>query len=200
MNEDDLTVAIMAGGKSSRMGRNKSFVSLGGKPLVEHVLERVAPLSKHQLLITNAPDSYAYLRLPMVGDIYKDKGPLAGIFTAVFHATTPYTLIVATDMPWLNESLLRYQISLKEEADVIIPRWDKFPEPLHAVYSKAVLPPIEQNLEADRLKVTRFFGQVSVRFVERAEIEQFDPNGRSFANINTPDQLQAAKEQEQSDQ
>ena len=193
---EDVTIAIMAGGKSSRMGTNKSFVEINGKSMIEHVLDTVAPFSNHKIIITNSPDQYQSFDLPMFADIYPEHGPLAGIFTAVMHAPTPYTLIVATDMPWLNPNLLNYQIQLRHKADVIIPRWQKFPEPLHAVYSKAVLPAIKQNLEAKKLKITRFFDEVSVRFVEREEIKQFDKDGRSFANINTPEELGEAQRSE----
>ncbi len=184
-----LTVAIMAGGKSSRMGRDKSFVLFNGRPLIETVLVQVAGLGQETLLITNNPASYAHLGLPTFSDIYADCGPLAGIYTAVAHASHPHTLIVACDMPWLNRDLLRYLISLRETADVIVPRWEKYPEPLHAIYSKACLPAIQARLEARDLKITRFFAQVVVRYVERSEIVQWDENGRCFTNINTPEEL-----------
>ncbi|MFN2276091.1 MAG: molybdenum cofactor guanylyltransferase, partial [Candidatus Promineifilaceae bacterium] len=74
-------------------------------------------------------------------------------------------------------------------ADIVVPRLDKFPEPLHAVYSKACLDPIETKLKAGDLKITRFYGQVNVRFVDREEIARFDPQGRSFTNINSPEDL-----------
>jgi molybdopterin-guanine dinucleotide biosynthesis protein A len=189
MSQKQVSVAIMAGGKSSRMGVDKSFVPFNGRPMIEIVQERVANLGSETLLITNKPDEYAHLGLPMVEDMYPDHGPLGGIFTAVYAAISPHVLIVACDMPWLNRSLLQYMITLRETADVIVPRWEKYPEPLHAIYSKRCLPPIEEKLKAQRLKITGFFGQVAVRFVERAEIERYDENGRSFANINSPDDL-----------
>jgi molybdopterin-guanine dinucleotide biosynthesis protein A len=182
----------MAGGQSSRMGTDKSFVLFNGRPMIEVVIKAVAGLGDETLLITNKPDEYAHLNLPMVGDVYPDHGSLGGIFTAVHAATHPYTLVVACDMPWLNRPLLGYMIGLRETADIVVPRWEKFPEPLHAIYSKTCLDPIEARLKAQQLKITGFFGQVAVRFVERAEIEQFDRNGRSFANINSPEDLKEA--------
>ncbi|RMG99419.1 MAG: molybdenum cofactor guanylyltransferase [Chloroflexi bacterium] len=173
------------------MGRDKSFVPVYGRPMIEHVRERVAGLGDELVLITNRPDAYAHLGLPMFGDVYPECGSLGGIFTAVSVARFSHTLVVACDMPWLNRPLLSYMISLRETADVIVPRWDKYPEPLHAIYSKHCLPAIEAKLKAGQLKITGFFGQVRVRFVEREEIMQFDENGRSFANINSPDDLNA---------
>lgn len=191
----ELTVAIMAGGQSSRMGADKSFVLFDGRPMIEVVLEAVSGLGGETLLITNKPADYAHLNLPMVSDLYPDHGPLGGIYTAVHAATHFHTLVVACDMPWLNRPLLEHMITLCQTADVIVPRWKKYPEPLHAIYSKACLAPIEAKLKAKRLKITGFFGQVAVRFVEREEIELFDRNGRSFANINSPADLQQASNQ-----
>jgi molybdopterin-guanine dinucleotide biosynthesis protein A len=193
--ESKLTVAIMAGGQSSRMGTDKSFVLFEGRPMIENVLDTVSGLGDETLLITNKPDEYEHLNLPMVSDVYPGLGPLGGIFTAVHAASHPHTLIVACDMPWLNRPLLEYMISLRQTADVVVPRWEKFPEPLHAIYSKACLDPIEEKLKARMLKITVFFGQVNVRFVEREEIERFDEDGRSFANINSPQDLKEASNQ-----
>ncbi|MFO7680863.1 MAG: molybdenum cofactor guanylyltransferase [Chloroflexota bacterium] len=188
-----ISVAVQAGGQSSRMGTDKSFVLFEGRPMIEVVLERVRDLGSETFIVTNNPEPYAYLGLPMVADIYPDHGPLGGIFTAVSHAAHPHTLVVACDMPWLKRPLLDYLISLRHTADVVAPLWGTFPEPLHAIYSKACLAPIEANLQAKRLKITRFYGQVAVRYVEREEIMEFDENGRSFANINTPQDLTQAQ-------
>lgn len=177
------------------MGMDKSFVLFAGRPMIEIVLETVTGLGTETLLITNKPDEYAHLNLPMVSDVYPDHGPLGGIYTAVHAATQPHILVVACDMPWLNRSLLEYMITLQETADVVVPRWDKYPEPLHAIYGKTCLAPIGAKLKAKQLKITGFFGQVAVRFVERNEIEQFDRNGRSFANINSPEDLEEASNQ-----
>ena len=188
-NLPPVTIAILAGGQSSRMGQDKSFVPFEGQPMIERVIERVNGLGQEIILITNKPDDYAHLHLPMFSDVYPDHGSLGGIFTAVTHATHPHTLVVACDMPWLNHVLLQHMIALRHTADVVIPRWQKFPEPLHAIYHKNCLLPMEAKLKEKRLKITGFFDQVQVCFVEREEIEQFDGNGRSFANINTPDDL-----------
>ena len=188
-----ITVAIQAGGQSSRMGEDKAFVVYNGRPMIETVLAQVAGLGQETFIVTNNPEPYAYLGVPTVGDIYLDHGPLAGIHTAVSHAAHPHTLVVACDMPWLKRPLLQYQISLRHTADVVVPLWNNFPEPLHAIYSKACLPAIEANLQAKRLKITRFYGQVAIRYVGQEEIEENGGNGRSFANINTPQDLTQAQ-------
>lgn len=192
-----LTVAINAGGKSSRMGTDKSFVPVLGKPMIEHVLDRVRGLGQDEtIVITNRLEDYAHLGLPLFSDVLPDKGSLGGIYSAVAHSQHEYTLVVACDMPFLNPDLLRHMIALIGEPggpyDVIVPRVDEHPQGLHAIYSKGCLSPIRARLEADRLKVIGFYDQVRVRYLDPAEYQRFDPQGRSFLNINTPDELRAA--------
>ncbi len=172
------------------MGRDKSFVPFHGRPMIEVVRDHVAELGDELIVITNEPSAYEYLGLPLHSDIYPDRGPLGGIHSALVHARSPHVLMVACDMPWLNRELLSYLIDLKHTADVIVPRWQKFPEPLHAVYGKRCLDPIEKNLRNNNLKITRFFADVDVRFVDRDEIVRFDSQGRSFTNINSPEDLE----------
>ena len=99
--------------------------------MIEVVREKVEELGDELLLITNNPAPYAYLNLPLYSDLYMDHGPLAGIFTAFSAATYTHVLVVACDMPLLNKPLLHYLVSLKDTADAIVPRWGRFPEPLH---------------------------------------------------------------------
>jgi molybdopterin-guanine dinucleotide biosynthesis protein A len=192
MNSDKdtaVTVAIQAGGKSSRMGRDKSFVPFHGRPMIEVVRDHVSGLGQELIVITNNPEPYAYLGLPTFSDIYPDRGPLGGIHSALVNAASPYVLMVACDMPWLNRDLLKYLIDCRETADIIVPRWEKFPEPLHAVYRKTCLGAVEKRIEADDLKIVRFYSDVTVRYIDQDEIIQFDPDGRSFTNINRPQDL-----------
>ena len=188
--EPGLTVAIQAGGQSTRMGVDKSFVEFEGRTMIEIVKDHVAGLGNETILISNNHDPYAYLELPLYSDLYPGTGPLGGIFTALNFAHFDYVLVVACDMPWLNQELLAYLVSLKYSADVVVPRWDKYPEPLHAIYSKRCMAHIRNRLLANKFKITGFFSDVRVRFVEREDIMRFDPQGRSFKNVNTPEDLQ----------
>jgi molybdopterin-guanine dinucleotide biosynthesis protein A len=195
---EGVSIAVMAGGKSSRMGSNKAFMPFRNRPMIEHVIDRIVGLGHEIFIVANDPDPYSYLGLPVVGDVYKDCGPLGGIHSALHHGKHQYLLVVACDMPWLERGLLDHMISLRDTADVIVPRWGKFPEPLHALYSKSCLGPVENSLEAGILKVIGFYGQVTVRFLDREAIERFDPEGRSFANVNTPGDLTEAESSPQS--
>jgi molybdopterin-guanine dinucleotide biosynthesis protein A len=195
----DLTIAVMAGGKSSRMGTDKAFVPLLGQPMIEHVLARVADLGQdHTILVANRPDDYAYLGLPIFTDVVPDKGALGGICTAIHHSPTAYTLVIACDMPFVNAELLRHMIDLRDETgdpyDVIVPRKDDHPQGVHAVYRKPCLGPIRTRIDADRLKAIGFYEDVRVRYLDPAEWATFDSQGLSFYNVNTLEELQAAQE------
>ncbi len=191
-----LTVAINAGGKSSRMGTDKAFVPVLGKPMIEHVLERVAGLGQREtILVTNKPELYAHLGLPMFADSLPDKGSLGGIYTALLHSKGDCILCVACDMPFLNTGLLRHMIALMTpETDVVVPRVDGYPEGLHALYSQRCTEPIRRKLDADRLKIIGFYDDVRVRYLDEADCQPFDPRGLSFRNINTPGELQDAQQ------
>lgn len=189
-----MTIAIMAGGKSSRMGRDKSFIKLDGKPMIEHILDKVENLGDELLLISNNPAPYQYLGLPVYADVIPDLGPIGGLHTALKRSTKPHVLIVACDMPWLNRRLLWYMISIRDKAEAVVPLWTKHPEPLHAVYSQNCLPAIERRISEGKLKMVSFYDLISVHYVDRSQIAIFDPDGRSFANINTPADLKKASE------
>jgi molybdopterin-guanine dinucleotide biosynthesis protein A len=192
------TVVILAGGKSSRMGTDKSFVPLLGRPMIEHVLERVADLGQSEtILIANRPDDYAHLGLPIFSDVIPDKGSLGGIYSAIHYSRSDSALVLACDMPLVNPPLLRYMIGLRGEEggpyDVIVPRVEDHPQGLHSIYSRLCLEPIRECLDADRLKVIGFYDQMRVRYLDSPEYARFDPQGLSFQNINTPDELRAAQ-------
>lgn len=195
----ELAIAINAGGKSARMGTDKSFVPLNGKPMIEHILAQIALLeSDVTFVITNRPAEYAHLNLPLVEDVMPGKGTLGGIYTALHHSSSAYTLVLGCDMPFVNIDLLRYMVSLRDESggpyDVIVPRHNHHPQGLHAVYRKTCLAPIQAQLAADRLKVIGFYEDVRVRYIDPAEWEAIDPRGLSFFNVNTPEDVQIAQE------
>ncbi len=189
-----LGVAVLAGGASTRMGTNKAL--LRPRPntpsLIETVVARLseAGLAPH-LLVTNSPQDFAFLNIPIVTDDIPGEGSLGGIYTALNHPTDERTLIVACDMPLLNPALLRYMASLSTEADVLVPRWTDAEgnpriEMLHAIYSRRCIEPIRKRIEAGKLKVQALLEDVSVEYLDEAELRRYDPQLESFRNINTP--------------
>lgn len=187
--------AILAGGMSSRMGQNKALLEVGGKRIVERVLERVRAVADGDLMIiANERQPYESLGLPIYPDLIPGKGPLGGLYTALMHSGAEHTLVVSCDQPFLSVPLMQYLASLREGHDVVVPlnRWD-YPQSMYAVYGKGCIDPIRQRLDADRLKVIGFYQDVNVREVAGEEIDQFDPERLSFFNVNTPEDLEAAR-------
>ncbi len=188
-----LTVAILAGGQSARMGTDKAFVRVLGRPLIEDLLAQLGGLGAETLIITNRPDDYAYLGVPLFGDLLPGKGALGGLYSAVACATQPHVLCVACDMPFVVPPLLDHLISLMPEGDAIVPRLAGEAEPFRAIYSRACLPAMRAALEAGKMRVISFFPAVRVRWVDEAELDRFDPQHLSFFNVNTPADLETAR-------
>ena len=184
-----VTVAILAGGASRRMGANKSLVELEGKPLIQHVLDRVRRLNVPILLVTNQFDLYRRFQVSMVADVLPGKGSLGGIYSALTHSSSPFTLCVACDMPFLNVDLLTYLLSLRTGFDAVVPMIDGQPQGLHAVYHRRCAQPIRDLLDRNELRISGIFDHLRVRLVSEAAIRQIDPELRSFTNLNTPEEL-----------
>ena len=176
------------------MGRNKAFVSINGQPMIERIIERVAGLKQAEtFLVTNTPEDYAYLGLRMVSDTMPDSGSLGGIYTALHHSPTPYTLVLACDMPFINPAILQKMLNLTDgQNEVIVPRVDGYPQGLHAIYHQNCQPHIQAKLEAQRLKVIGFYDDVQVRYLDEDAYQSLDPHGVAFMNINTPEELAEA--------
>jgi molybdopterin-guanine dinucleotide biosynthesis protein A len=188
------SLAIMAGGKSSRMGTDKAFVRVLGRPLIEEVLAQLDGLADETFIVTNRPEGYRYLGVPLFGDVLPDKGALGGLYTGLYYASQPHVMVVACDMPFVVRPLLDYLIGLIPEGDAIVPRLAGEAEPFRAVYARTCLEPIRAALEQNRLRMISFFPAVRVRFVDEAEIDRFDPRHLSFFNVNTPADLEQARQ------
>lgn len=193
---DKVTGIILAGGRSRRLGRDKAVEPFGGQPLIRRVVERIEPVTDEIVVVVADPARGAALPLDarhrIVPDIYPDLGSLGGIFSGLTAAGGQWGLVVACDMPFLNRQLLEYMRSRREGFDAVVPLPGAYPEPAHALYSKACLPHIEARLRAGDLKISRFFDAVRVNYLTGATLTRFDPELRSFFNVNSPEDLAQA--------
>jgi len=189
---------ILAGGKSLRLGYDKVLETVGNRSLLQLVISRVTPFTSEVIIVAVSepaiPQFIDRLKLRVITDIYPGKGPLGGIYTGLVTSTSFYNLVVASDMPFLNQALLRYMIQLSANFDLVVPRVGNLVEPLHAVYTKRCLAPIEQMIKQDKLSVSQLFHLVKTRYVEAEETEKFDPKHLSFFNVNTKADLKRARE------
>ena len=184
-----ITGIVLAGGKSSRYGRNKAFVEMNGIRLIERVIGVVEPLFENLLIITNSPRDYAYLQLPMVEDLIKGLGPLGGIFTGLQTISDKAGFFVACDMPFLNAALIHHMTDVMEDFDAVVPKIDWKIETLHAIYTKNCIPAIQELIDNRDYQIFNFFPKVRVRYLSESEIRGFDPELRFLFNINRPEEL-----------
>jgi len=184
---------ILAGGKSERMGREKSLLPLAGKPIVQHMIERVAPLFDHLTIITNHPSNYAFLERSIVGDAIPEKGPLGGIYSGLLNLKGSHGFFLSCDLPFLSPEVVRYLRDQVESFDVVVPLTERGVEPLCAIYSKNCLLPIHEQLKQGNLKIVDFFPQVRVKEIGLPELIHFDPFGLSFFNVNTKEDYERAQ-------
>ena len=189
-----ITGVIQAGGRSVRMGGSpKAMMELGGRRIIERVADVVRAVADDVLVVTNTPELYGWLGLPMVPDVFPDHGSLGGIYSGLRAARGDAAFTVACDMPFLMPEVARLVTDRAGEADVVAPRVGGQWETLHACYGKACLPPIETRLRAGRLKITGFFDDVRVLAIEPDEVARFRAPEVVFLNVNTPDELEAAR-------
>jgi molybdopterin-guanine dinucleotide biosynthesis protein A len=145
------------------------------------------------LIVTNTPDLYAWLGLPMVPDVFPDHGSLGGIYSGLRAARGDAAFTVACDMPFLMPEVAHLVTDRAGEADVVAPKVGVQWETLHACYGKACLGPIETRLRAGRLKIVGFYDDVRVLSIGEGEVARFRAPEVVFMNVNTPDELEAAR-------
>ena len=184
----DVSGVVLAGGMSSRYGKNKALVDFHGIPLIERVLGVMLHIFRHVIIITNTPDEYSYLKLPMYQDTIKGLGPLGGIFTGL-QAIPNSGFFVACDMPFLNQGLIQHMVEIRAGFDLVVPRINGYMEALHSLYGKECEEKIKNLINSGVYQVFRFFNEVSVRYVDENEVRMFDPDLKSFLNINSPGAL-----------
>jgi molybdopterin-guanine dinucleotide biosynthesis protein A len=178
------------------MGEDKALKLFLGRPLIQRVIERLAPIADETIVTTNRPDDYTFLGLRLIPDLKPSRGALGGLYTAIASASHPFVAVVACDMPFASATLLEAaaQLMLLEDADVVIPKTDQGYEPIHALYRRETcLPAIKSAIDADMWKVIAWFPQVKVRSLTSEELNRYDPAGLAFWNVNTPEEFAAAE-------
>jgi len=173
------------------MGFNKALLRIAGRPLIQVVLECVRPLTDEILVSSDDQSAYEFLGLPIVPDIFKDQGPLAGLHAAMLLSSRSLFSLLACDMPNLHEPLLRHLALSVEGFDAVIPRTtDGGNHPLCAVYRKTCFPAIERNLRKGVNGVTAIFTESHLR-VHWLDVTAAGFSDLDLANINSPVDLES---------
>ncbi len=186
---------LLAGGQSRRMGGvNKALLEIGGSRIIERTASALCHAFQEVLVITNSPDDFQFLGLPMFRDVVPGRGSLGGLYTGLRACKGDYGFLAACDMPFLSVAVIRHIANSVDGFDVVVPRISGMLEPLHAAYSRECLPYIEELLQHESLKILNLYDKVKVREVPEEDLLALDPELRFIVNVNTPEDLHRARE------
>lgn len=185
---DDITGVILVGGKSRRMGRDKAFLEVEGRPLFERVLNLFRLHFSRVLLIGDRGERFASYGVTVVRDRIHGS-PLGGVYTGLLEAETEWIFVASCDLPFPSDAVLRRLCSLKEDFDAVVPSTEQGYEPLFALYSKRCLGAIKALLDRGECCAYAYYDQIRVRHVGPDELARLDPEGVAFMNLNTPEEL-----------
>ena len=192
--ETEVTGVLLAGGKSRRMGEDKRYLIVGQQTLLERGLAVLRSIFQDVVVVIAQDSPPLNINARVVRDLVPDCGSLGGVYTGLKEAATSYIFVVACDMPFLDQNVISEFIRRRANTDIVVARLAARLHPMHALYGKGCLPAIEQMIMARQLKIQDLVSQISLRvqYVTDRDLLTIDPSWRSFHNVNTPADLEAA--------
>jgi molybdopterin-guanine dinucleotide biosynthesis protein A len=190
-----VTGAILAGGSSRRLGRDKVTLELGGKPLAQWVAEALGPAVGQLWLVTNHSHAHQPLGLPLITDLVPFQGPLGGLYTALFYASTPWVFLTASDSPFLSPRLVEAMVGAagKIRRPALVCRSERGVEPLPGLYAVRILGRLEELLKTKKRAFMALLDPLRPEVWDPGVWRTFDPEGASFENVNQPEDLSRLK-------
>lgn len=203
------SAGILAGGENKRMSVPKAFIKMpsirssrlsNGETIIEKNLSIMKQLFREVFIVTNQPELYLHLGVPLFGDIYNLRCPMTGVFTSLVNSTYEWVFISACDMPFINHHLIRHIASKRGNYDAVVPKSSlqsflkgftkeglrgDYTEPLFACYSKRLLSAMEETLLNNKRGLKDFLSTNKVKYINTREIKRYDPEVKSFINLNT---------------
>ncbi len=194
--EEVTSAVILAGGRNRRFGALKGFLNIEGTPIIARNLALLRELFHEVFISTNDPEPYFHLAghlwAPLIGDVLPSRGPMSGIYSALANAKGPGVFVVACDMPFLNKKVMTFILERRlghcrecGPCDAVVPVFNKGPQPLSGVYSRTLLPYLEEAIVHEKTSLIPFLHEVNTYFINESDMRTIDPGGRSFMNINT---------------
>ena len=188
----NITGIILAGGKSSRMGSDKGLLAVNGVPMISHVINSMKKAGIKDIIIISNNSDYQKFGFPVFPDIIEDKGPLGGIFTGLSKSKTSKNVILSCDIPYIDETIIDCLIRESGEEQVSIVKFQNQLHPLIGMYDSSLLKALGEHLILNMLKVEQFINGCDFKILD---IEKLLPQikNKSFANINTPEELRKSE-------
>jgi len=181
---------ILAGGRSVRMGQDKTLMTFNNETLVEHTIKEMKKIADEIIIASNDTNKYNLPGLIEIPDIYPGMGPLGGMHAGLIKAKNDYAFVVSCDMPLFSSKLASFLLEQRAGYDVVVPEIGEYLEPLCAVYSKRCIKAIEKCLRTDIRKVIKFYPDVKVLKVSKSELSNVGEAETLFFNLNTPEDYQ----------
>jgi molybdopterin-guanine dinucleotide biosynthesis protein A len=188
------SAVILAGGKSSRMGRPKALLPFDGQPLIVHIVGALEKLFSDIVIVASPAQELPELPVTLVRDEVPFQGPVGGIYYGLGRARGDYCFVTSCDVAFLNLPLIATMLSAIVDHDVVVPQWQNRLQPLYAVYRRSLFPLLRAQLERSELRPVALYDKVRTRTVSEEEIRRYDPEGLCFLNMNTPADYEAALE------
>lgn len=189
-----MNAILLAGGQSSRYGRNKALINFRGEMMIKKISTVLQAVFEKVYVVGTPWTDYSFLNgVILLEDIVAEKGPLGGLYTGLTYSDTEYNYLTACDMPFITINYLNFVLNCGGEYDILIPEYRGHLEPLAAVYRQSCLPFITDSITANYLKVKSFFPAVKVRILKEAMVRQAGDPERLFYNINRQSDLKTVR-------
>ncbi len=187
-----MTGVILAGGENRRFPTNKCFIEIDGETIIDRNLRMLKRYFKEVFISTNNPGIFYYSKVPLIGDIIDSRGPISGILSCLINSSSEDIFVVACDMPFIKEELVKCIISYRSTYDAIVPVYKSEPQPLIAVYNKKIIELLEKMIKNERKSMRMVLDTINVKYIDEEEVISIDRDGNSFKNINTIEDLGVA--------
>ncbi len=185
-----VSALILSGGRSRRMGRDKTLIKLEGEYLIQRVVRQLQTRFDEILVLSGATRRYEQiLDVPALPDLVKHKGPLGGLYTGLKSCRHDWAFLIACDMPFVRPEIIELLISEISAEPIVAFEIGNYRTHTLALYHKSCLPLIEQQIRANDLAMHRLFERLPVRLIGERRARQADPELLSFRNLNRPEDL-----------
>lgn len=184
-----MTGIILAGGKNTRMGRNKALLEVGGTRLIDRTVSLFRSVFREVIIVAADPLDYLDQQTVIVTDILPERGALGGLYTGLFYATEEHAFVAACDMPFMNQTFLEYMVSQADGYDIVVPAPPDGLQPLHAVYSRRCLPAIRSLLNRNCMQIKALYPGHRLLKIPPEVLRLYDPVERMFINLNSQEDL-----------
>jgi molybdopterin-guanine dinucleotide biosynthesis protein A len=186
-----LSIYILAGGRSSRMGTDKGLIQLGNKKVIEYILETCLKISTDIFIVTSNTN-YQQFKFPLIQDQIVDAGPAGGIDTILQHTSAEYNLVISCDMPFVDADSMQYLIDHSTNKLITIPILNQYPEAMFGIYQKKCKDKWREMLNQQHYKMSELIANLNPNFVDGNQMQ--DKNPMLFANLNTPKDILNAEQ------